>query len=356
MSKVNFLPGISQHRITTTRLEIAYLEAGQTNPVPLLLIHGNVSCSWFFEELALAVGDRYHVYAPDMRGFGDSQVLPVDATRGVGDFADDLFSFVQALGLEKFHLLGWSLGGNIAIEYTIAHPDTVQSLVLEAPGSPFGFGGTHGPDGQPNWPDWAGSGGGTANPVFVTRLGEGDRSSEEPVSPRNVMNSFYFKPPFKPAPEREETYLSAMLATKVGQANYPGDLTTSANWPGLAPGTQGVNNTIAPQYLNQANFADINPKPDVLWIRGEDDQIVSDTSLFDLGMLGQLGAVPDWPGAEIYPPQPMIAQMRAVLSQYRQNGGFYEEITLPDCGHSPHIEKAEHFSKLLLDFFKTRDQ
>jgi pimeloyl-ACP methyl ester carboxylesterase len=107
----------------------------------------------------------------------------------------------------------------------------------------------------------------------------------------------------------------------------------------VGPGTKGVNNALSPVYLNQGAFAAISYHPPVLWIRGADDQIVADTSLFDLGFLGQLGAVPGWPGADVYPPQPMVSQVRLVLDRYRSNGGQYSEVVLPDCGHSPHIEK-----------------
>ncbi len=120
---------------------------------------------------------------------------------------------------------------------------------------------------------------------------------------------------------REERYVSAMLAMAVGEGNYPGDLTPSDNWPGIAPGTRGVNNALAPAWGEQAALATIAPQPPILWLRGADDQIVSDTSLFDFGFLGQLGAVPAWPGKEIYPPQPMIGQLRAVLETYRGHGG-----------------------------------
>jgi pimeloyl-ACP methyl ester carboxylesterase len=109
-----------------------------------------------------------------------------------------------------------------------------------------------------------------------------------------------------------------------------------------------MNNAISPAYCNLAAFAGIDPRPPVLWIRGADDQIVSDTSLFDLGYLGKLGAVPGWPGDEAYPPQPMIGQMRAVLEQYRAAGGHYREVVLPGVGHSPHIEAPEAFHAALL--------
>ncbi len=345
--------GISQQKITTDRLEIAYLQAG-TGSTPIVLVHGNTSSSLFFQDfmLALAATNRYTIYAPDLRGFGDTQVLPINATRGMRDFSDDLSSLAQALDLTAFHLFGWSMGGNGAMQYAIDYPGTLRTLTLQAPGSPFGFGGTKGPEGAPIWPDFAGSGGGTANPEFVQRLGRGDRGSEQ-FSPRTMMNTFYFKPPFRVAPDREEIYVTSLLSCKVAEGIYPGDMTPSNNWPNVAPGTQGPNNALSPKYLNQAMFATIEHHLPVLWIRGADDQIVSDTSLFDFGFLGQLGAVPGWPGPEVYPPQPMIAQIRTVFKNYQAHGGRYREVILPDCGHSPHIEKQEEVLKLFTGFMES---
>jgi pimeloyl-ACP methyl ester carboxylesterase len=231
----------------------------------------------------------------------------------------------------------------------------LRSLILQAPGSPFGFGGTKGAEGTPTWPDFAGSGGGTANPDFVQRIARGDRG-EEPNSPRMVMNTFYFKPPFRAPADREEIYLAGLLSTKANPGNYPGDMTPSNNWPGIAPGKQGVNNALSPEFMNQADFANIDPKLPVLWFRGADDQIVSDTSVFDFGFLGQIGAVPDWPGAEVYPPQPMVTQIRTVLSLYQANGGQYKEVILPGCGHSPHIEKPGEVFELVHSFLLSTDQ
>src|SRR5690606_2844228 len=122
-----------------------------------------------------------------------------------------------------------------------------------------------------------------------------------------VMNNFYFKPPFSFDKERENDYVVAMNRTATGPANYPGDQVESPHWPGMAPGAQGVLNALSPKYCNLRALVDIDPKPPILWVRGDSDQIVSDTSLFDFAYLGQLGAVPGWPGADLYPPQPMIA-------------------------------------------------
>jgi pimeloyl-ACP methyl ester carboxylesterase len=176
----------------------------------------------------------------------------------------------------------------------------------------------------------------------------GDRGAEDANSPRNVINSFYYKPPFRAA--REDAYLDSLLLEKTGSDRYPGDLTPSANWPTVAPGMWGPINATSPKYLNLSGIADMPHKPPILWIRGDSDQIVSDTSLFDFGTLGQLGAVPGWPGDEIFPPQPTVSQTRAVLDRYQANGGAYQEVVIADAGHSPHIEKPSAFMEALVGF------
>jgi pimeloyl-ACP methyl ester carboxylesterase len=337
---------ITARKVATSRLETHFLASGPDDGTPVILLHGNASSSVFFEE-TMAAMEGYRVLAPDLRGFGSSETKPLDATKGLGDFSEDLRSFVEALGLRSFHLAGWSAGGSVAMRHAIDYPDAVASVTLINPMSPYGFGGTKDVHGTPCHADFAGSGGGTANPDFVKRLAEGDRSGDEQTSPRNVMNGLYFKPPFRA--EREEDFLSSVLSTKVSDENYPGDMTTSENWPNVAPGTRGMNNAISPKYCDLSAFASIEPKPDVLWVRGADDQIVSDTSLLDFGYLGSLGFVPEWPGEDVFPPQPMVSQTRAVLDEYEKNGGSYREEVIEDCGHTPHVEKPEEFRGIFLD-------
>lgn len=292
--------------------------------------------------------------APDLRGFGRTERAPIDATRGMRDFSDDLAELLGSpeLGITgPVHVVGWSVGGGVAMQLAIDHGKLVKNIVLEASMSPFGFGGTR-PDGSPCFADFAGSGGGTANPDFVKRLVAKDTGSEADTSPRKVMNAFYFKPPFRLEQEREDMYVSEMLAMAVDDDHYPGDMTTSANWPGIAPGKRGMNNSFSPAYCNLSAFANIDPTHEVLWIRGDSDQIVSDTSLFDFGFLGKLGAIPGWPGDDVVPAQPMITQMRTVLDAYKARGGNYREVVLKDVGHSPHIEAPEIFLDELVRFVR----
>jgi pimeloyl-ACP methyl ester carboxylesterase len=353
LSSVQLLPGINQKKVKTDRLEVAYLEAGTGN-IPIVLVHGNLSSSLFFQDLMrdLSAIGGYKIYAIDMRGYGESEVLSVDATRGVQDYSDDLDAFARALNFGSFHLLGWSLGGNVVMQYAIDYTYRLRSLILEATSSPFGFGGTKDALGTPTWPDFAGSGGGIVNTDFIRLLAEGDRGDSQ-FSPRTILNTFYFKPPFKPTPDHEEMYLTSLLMTRVTPGNYPGDFISSNNWPNVAPGIKGAINGLSPKYLNQGNFASISHKIPVLWIHGTDDQVASDSSLFDFGFLGQIGAIPGWPGAEVYPPQPMKTQVRTVLERYKANGGQYQEMQLADCGHSPHIEKQDEVVRLFANFIDT---
>ncbi|MCX7602423.1 MAG: alpha/beta hydrolase, partial [Meiothermus sp.] len=160
------------------------------------------------------------------------------------------------------------------------------------------------------------------------------------------MNSFYWKPPFRHP--REEALLSAVLSEKIGPDKYPGDLEASPHWPNVAPGRWGPANAISPKYIGDSveKMLSAAVKPPILWVRGADDQIVSDMSLFNLGTLGKLGLVPGWPGDEVHPPQPMVGQTRYVLEQYKARGGSYREEVFPDTGHSPHMEKPELFDPL----------
>ncbi len=347
------MSGIQSKIVETPRLRTHTLAVGDGAGTPVVLIHGNVSSARFFEETLLALPQGYWGLAPDLRGFGGSEAKPVDATRGLRDFSDDLHAFFGALGLtgeRAPRLVGWSMGGGVVMQYAIDHPDNVASLTLIDPMSPFGFGGTKDVAGALCWPDGAGSGGGTANADYVQRLANHDRSEESPNSPRTVMNSFYFKPPFRVAPAREDVFVDEMLRMVVGDDNYPGDTQTSPNWPGVRPGTRGVNNALAAGLCNLSAFASVSPRPDVLWVRGADDQIVSDMSFLDFGTLGQLGYVPGWPGADVYPSQPMVAQMRAVLDQYQAAGGHYDEVVISESGHSPHIEQPEAFQQAFFAF------
>ncbi|MGB8360428.1 MAG: alpha/beta hydrolase [Acidimicrobiia bacterium] len=335
----------------TDRLRVHYVESGPADGIPVVMIHGNLATGRFYEHIMEAAPDGYRFVAPDMRGFGDTEQVPIDATRGVRDWSDDARSLVGALGLPgPVHLVGWSTGGAAIACYAIDHPHEVASLTFIDPVSPYGFGGTKGPDGTPTFDDFAGSGGGTGAPEFAERIANNDRSDESQMSPRNVMNSSYWSPEHREPKEREDLLVDEVLKSVTGEDGYPGDMTPSENWPGIAPGTRGILNALSGKYCNWSDIVGIDTKPPILWTHGTADIVVSDNSAWDLATLGQMGMVPGWPGAEVFPPQPMVTQIRTVLQKYGEAGGDVQMEMIDGAGHGPHFDHAELWRGLFFDF------
>jgi pimeloyl-ACP methyl ester carboxylesterase len=308
--------------------------------VPVLFVHGNLSDGSAWREQLGLLPPGFRGIAPDLRGFGRSEPAPIDATRGVGDFRDDLVLLLDELGLGAVHLVGHSMGGGVVMDLATRHPERALTITVVAPVSPYGFGGTR-LDGTPCTPDFAGTGGGTANPELVKLIRDGDTSDAGPMSPRDVVRTLYF--PGADAVRNEEELLAGVLATRIGEDHYPGDATPSPHWPGTAPGTRGVLNTISPKYFGWSGLATSGCRAPVLWVHGDQDAIVSDTSMADLAHLGALGYVPGWPGADAFPAQPMVHQTRQVLARY----GAYEERVMAGTGHFPYVQRPEGFARLL---------
>ncbi|MEV2242156.1 alpha/beta hydrolase [Micromonospora sp. NPDC049891] len=339
-----------QQVVTANGITQAVRVAGPVDGVPVLLVHGNCSSAAFWEPLVRRLPETLRVVAPDLRGYGATQTAPVDAGRGLTDFADDVAALLDEPSLfaggARPVVVGHSLGGGVAMRLLVDHPDRVAGLLLAAPVSPYGFGATRDLAGTATTTDLAGSGAGTASGDFVARLAAGDRSAEARTSPRSVLRAAYVADP-SCLGDDEELLLDSVLSTATGTDNYPGDAVGSPNWPGSAPGGRGVLNALARFRVGEELVA-VTPKPPVTWIRGDADVIVSDTSLFDLAQLGALGVVPGWPGPQECPPQPMIGQTRAVLDRYAEAGGSYREVALSGCGHSPHLERPAEFVAELL--------
>ena len=103
-----------------------FIEKGQGEP--LILLHGNgENCSYFQGQID-EFSNHYHVYAIDTRGHGRTPRGEKPFT--IRQFADDLLGFVDEHHIEKAHLLGFSDGGNIAMVFTIQHPDRINCLIL----------------------------------------------------------------------------------------------------------------------------------------------------------------------------------------------------------------------------------
>ena len=348
---MELLPGVRASSVETDRIRMHALQAGPDDGVPMVLVHGNLSTGRFYEHLMPHFGDGYRVIAPDMRSFGRSEPAPLDATRGLADWAEDVAALLDALGVAAPpHLVGWSTAGAAIAAYAKARP--VASLTFLDPVSPFGYGPAR-RDGTPVFPDYAGSGAGGANPEFVRRLAEGDTSDESPFSPRSVMRALYWAPDFQLAPEREDLLVEEILLTVIGEDGYPGDAVASPNWPGVGPGARGILNALSPKYCRWDDIVELDGKPPVLWTHGSADLVVADATMLDFGTLGQAGVVPGWPGQEVFPPQPRATQSRDGRQRYAAGGGGVRAEGFDGSGHGPHVDAADGWLAVYLDFLST---
>ncbi|HKL61330.1 MAG TPA: alpha/beta hydrolase [Acholeplasma sp.] len=105
----------------------AYLEKGTGDKV-LILIHGNLSAGIYYKPLMDRLPDDVHAYALDLRGFGDSSYL--NPFNSLAELATDVKLFMNQLKIEKATIVGWSLGGGIAMEFASRHQKSVDKLIL----------------------------------------------------------------------------------------------------------------------------------------------------------------------------------------------------------------------------------
>src|SRR5512137_1106041 len=115
MSSIPTLPDITSKMIDTPRLKIHALFSGADaqRGTHVLFIHGNAASATFWEEVMLKLPGEYRGIALDLRGYGDTDDKLIDATRGCGDWVDDILGFTQAMGADKYHVVGHSMGGAI---------------------------------------------------------------------------------------------------------------------------------------------------------------------------------------------------------------------------------------------------
>ncbi len=118
-------------RAVKTKLgEISTIQAGEGEP--LLCIHGLGATKASFLPTVSALAEHHRVIAIDLPGFGDS-VKPLRAPYDAQYFAKSVLSVMDAMGLERAHLAGNSMGGRVALEVALRAPDRVGRVVLLAP-------------------------------------------------------------------------------------------------------------------------------------------------------------------------------------------------------------------------------
>jgi len=112
---------------------IYYQAYGDENPhrTPIVLVHGStVDSHTDWDSVIPALAKEYRVFAPDCRGHGRSN--NPEMSYSFKELAQDVATFVRAMGYERAHIIGHSNGGNVALVALMEHPDIVQTCVMQA--------------------------------------------------------------------------------------------------------------------------------------------------------------------------------------------------------------------------------
>jgi pimeloyl-ACP methyl ester carboxylesterase len=116
------------------RMRFHYLDWGNRQLPTIVFLHGGALNAHTWDLCCLALRDQYHCVALDQRGHGDSDWAPADGPEGadysIGAQLADTKGFIDHLGLDRFILVGMSLGAINALAFAIAHPERLSHLVI----------------------------------------------------------------------------------------------------------------------------------------------------------------------------------------------------------------------------------
>lgn len=108
--------------------KLAYIKSGHGN-TNMILIHGNYASSLQFLQLINQLNPEvYTIYAVDLRCFGDSTCYR--KVTSIDDYVEDITRFIKALDIKDPHLVGFSLGGGVALQLCGYHPEKFKTLTL----------------------------------------------------------------------------------------------------------------------------------------------------------------------------------------------------------------------------------
>jgi pimeloyl-ACP methyl ester carboxylesterase len=125
-------PATSIHRIEADGVQVFYREAGERKAPAILLLHGFPASSFMFRELIPRLADDYWVIAPDLPGFGFTEVPPERNYEYCFDrLAMTIDAFTQALKIDRYAIYVFDYGAPTGFRLAMTHPDRVTAIVSQ---------------------------------------------------------------------------------------------------------------------------------------------------------------------------------------------------------------------------------
>ena len=126
------MPAIFYRAADVDGFRIAYREAGQPNDPTLLLLHGFPTAGHMFRDLIPLLADRYHLVAPDLPGFGQSDLPARDKFKYTfANLADVIDRFTAVIGLQRFAIYIFDYGAPTGLRIALKHPDRITAIVSQ---------------------------------------------------------------------------------------------------------------------------------------------------------------------------------------------------------------------------------
>jgi pimeloyl-ACP methyl ester carboxylesterase len=130
------IQGPASHTYFSQRLRLHYVDWGNEQAPPLLLVHGGRDHCRNWDWVVEALRSDYHILAPDLRGHGDSQWM-IGGNYSLVDYVYDIAQLVHQRALTPLTIIGHSMGGHISLQYAGVYPDNVAKLIsIEGIGPP----------------------------------------------------------------------------------------------------------------------------------------------------------------------------------------------------------------------------
>jgi pimeloyl-ACP methyl ester carboxylesterase len=132
MTDIPNIPLTSHHRVEADGVQVFYREAGPADAPVILLLHGFPTSSFQYRELIPRLADRYHVIAPDLPGFGFTEVpAGREYKYSFDELAKTIFAFTQVLQLTRYAMYVFDYGAPIGFRLAMMAPDRVTAIVSQ---------------------------------------------------------------------------------------------------------------------------------------------------------------------------------------------------------------------------------
>src|SRR5271170_5327187 len=126
------MPPITYRTVEVDGLSIFYREAGRADAPTLLLLHGFPTAGHMFRDLIPLLANRFHLVAPDLPGFGQSDMPPRNAYKYTFDnLAETIDRFTETIGLKRFAIYIFDYGAPVGLRIALKHPERITAIVSQ---------------------------------------------------------------------------------------------------------------------------------------------------------------------------------------------------------------------------------